>query len=494
MIAVFKYPFALLAILPRLIFEPNISIISIEPSARRPRKGQWCGLFLVQEVLSMGNGFFSSLVVVIATAGSALPAEPQPSVPATLPESATTSKLPTPAVTENSLPSGWTQESAPVSQIWVNAEFLQWWIKSGTTPPLVTSSTPGSSGIIGTPGTETLFGGGNLDYGERPGARFSIGTWFDTAGTIGFDASYFFLSGNPRGFNDSSSGATGSASLARPFFNVLTGSPSFETVSLPGYIPGSVRVSSNSDFQGAQANFLFNLCCSKNCCPTDACCPTDGCCPTPCCVPSGYRVDLIAGFRYLQLNEDLGISENLAFLPTVPPPFVPGSTIGVYDHFETRNNFYGGQIGARMEWWRGNFFVNVLGVVALGDTQQEVLVNGVTTFTSPTGAVIREPGGLLAQATNIGSRSRDELSFVPEVNFNVGYQFTSHWSAYVGYSFLYWSSVVRPGNQIDIGVNPTQIPSASGQGTLIGPARPAPLFNATNFWAQGINVGLQYRW
>jgi hypothetical protein len=32
-----------------------------------------------------------------------------------------------------------------------------------------------------------------------------------------------------------------------------------------------------------------------------------------------------------------------------------------------------------------------------------------------------------------------------------------------------------------------------GNGALIGPAYPTPLFNRSDFWAQGLNVALEFR-
>ena len=52
--------------------------------------------------------------------------------------------------------------------------------------------------------------------------------------------------------------------------------------------------------------------------------------------------------------------------------------------------------------------------------------------------------------------------------------------------------VVRPGNQIDRNINTSQN-AFYGTGILTGPASPAPLFNRTDFWAQGVNFGLQFR-
>ncbi|HET7719587.1 MAG TPA: BBP7 family outer membrane beta-barrel protein, partial [Acidimicrobiales bacterium] len=63
-----------------------------------------------------------------------------------------------------------------------------------------------------------------------------------------------------------------------------------------------------------------------------------------------------------------------------------------------------------------------------------------------------------------------------------------------GYTVLYWSSVVRPGDQVDLLVNASQIPSNLLPTGLVGPARPAVLFRDTDFWAQGVNLSLEVRY
>ena len=67
---------------------------------------------------------------------------------------------------------------------------------------------------------------------------------------------------------------------------------------------------------------------------------------------------------------------------------------------------------------------------------------------------------------------------------------TSNLTAFAGYSFLYLSSVARPGDQIDRSVNPTLIPTNPSFGVPFGPPRPAPIFNHTDFHAHGVNLGL----
>jgi hypothetical protein len=56
------------------------------------------------------------------------------------------------------------------------------------------------------------------------------------------------------------------------------------------------------------------------------------------------------------------------------------------------------------------------------------------------------------------------------------------------------NKVARPGNQIDRVINPTGRPAITGEppAPLTGPARPAFKFNNSDFWAQGLNVGLSF--
>ncbi|MFN0199521.1 MAG: BBP7 family outer membrane beta-barrel protein [Planctomycetaceae bacterium] len=401
--------------------------------------------------------------------------------------------IPPDSLSENSEPA-WIADNSTNSGgrngYWISAEALLWSIKPADVPALA------STGTIG-PGTAVLFGGQH-DSDWRVGGRFTAGTWLDD-GRTGIEASYFFLRGNEN-FNVSSSGAPGSLPLSRPFFNAITGLQDSQGVAVPGISGGSIGISSGSMFQGAEVNFLRNLCCCETpCCETD--CSQKECSggesgEAHCCDASGYRsyrLDLIGGFRYLGLNESLTIAENITFLPGAPFPIVPGTTITIIDRFATSNNFYGGQIGARGEWWRDQWFVNVTGKVALGTTHQVVRISGSTDFTIPPGPTVQQPGGLLALPTNMGTRSRDVFGVVPEIGFNVGRQVNDNVRVFAGYSFLYWNSVVRPADQIDYVINPTQLPTPGGPGVLVGPARPAPMFRDTDLWAQGINVGVEFR-
>ena len=131
--------------------------------------------------------------------------------------------------------------------------------------------------------------------------------------------------------------------------------------------------------------------------------------------------------------------------------------------------------------------------VALGATEQIVNINGGSTVLVPGAAPVSAVGGILAQQSNIGQHYHCTFGVVPEAGLEVGYQITPRIRATLGYTALYWSSVARPGNQIDRTVNPALPPTDAMFGIGGGPARPAlPSLRESDFWAQGLNFGLMF--
>ncbi len=176
-----------------------------------------------------------------------------------------------------------------------------------------------------------------------------------------------------------------------------------------------------------------------------------------------------------------------------PPPFT-GEQITVSDRFATQNHFYGGQIGADALWFRGRFSIDVRAKLALGATVQQLDISGSQRFVSPLGTVQNFTGGLLALPGNIGHFSSTAFSVIPDVSFNVGYQIFPHLRGFIGYNFLYWSNVIRPGTSIDRGLDVTKIPNfpLNPEPAPVQGLHPAPIFHNTGFWAQGINFGLEF--
>ncbi len=356
-------------------------------------------------------------------------------------------------------------------RLYGSAEYLLWWVRGMKLPPLVTTSPPTSLGVIGMPGTALLIGGTDAVSTMRSGLRGTLGWWIDPERTWAVEGTLFGLAQESKVHGASSPGLP---LLARPFFNVLANAEDAELVanplipSLPTLLPlsGTVLVSTRSELWGAQANLVRNV----------------------------YRgpvadIDLFGGFRYLDLQEQLDINE--ALVVSALSPAAVGTSFLVADAFHTHNQFYGGQLGARGEFHLGPWFVNLRGGVALGTTHETATINGYTAVGVPGVGVTTFPGGLLAQPTNSGRFTNNTFSVVPEAGLNIGYQVTDYARIFVGYSFLYWNNVARPGNQVDLGVNPSQIAPPH---LLMGPARPGFFFKDSDFWAQGVNFGVELRY
>jgi hypothetical protein len=170
----------------------------------------------------------------------------------------------------------------------------------------------------------------------------------------------------------------------------------------------------------------------------------------------------------------------------------------VHDSFHTRNQFNGGEVGLDGQWrFAPRWTLGSTVKLAMGSTHEIVNIDGSTTVSNlPLGLQQfngTQPGGLYALSTNIGRHTANRFAVLPEVAFKIGYNVTPNLQVFVGYDFLFLSSVVRPGEQIDPNVNPNFIPPLRGPGTNVGPAQPAVLFNTSNYWAQGLNFGLLYR-
>ena len=160
------------------------------------------------------------------------------------------------------------------------------------------------------------------------------------------------------------------------------------------------------------------------------------------------------------------------------------------DLFETANNFYGVNLGSQVRWQKDWLFLSAYGKVALGSTEEKLRIQGSTTLVTPTGNQTA-PGGILALPSNIGNYSRSVFGVVPEAGLTLGIEPIRHVRATLGYSFLYWNNVLRPGAQIDRIVNPGQVPTDSNFG--VNNAGPHPIVDLMDksFRVHTLNVGLE---
>lgn len=319
-------------------------------------------------------------------------------------------------------------------------EYLLWWFKDRGAPPLLTIGPPGA--------TQTIGGSGELifDNQERHGGRFTAGRWLGLDQTVALEGSYFFL-GERVPSLDASGGF-----VSRPFFNTSTPvpAPASIVVSAPGVATGSAHLEALSRMWGAEGNLRWEL------------------------ARTGWgHFDWLLGVRTLALDENLIIN-------TSSTPVAGAPTTIISDRFGTHNNLWAGQLGFEGELNLGPFFIEAGQKMALGANRQVVDIQG-NTITMPGGVT---PTGLLARPSNSGRYSRSPFTVLLESNVNAGMNIGEHVRIFAGYTFLFLNNAARPGDQIDERVQFTP-----------GVGAPAPLFlfRDTQFWAQGLSLGLELR-
>jgi hypothetical protein len=438
----------------------------------------------------MRKGLLAALPGLFVGAHLALAQSPQPALPDASASSAETK--PAPAAEANPAPDAPTpgildglschfDGSCGVLRGGVfsaDVEYL-WWVLRNAKVPVALAST----NALNVAGSETLIGEHDLRYDHRPssGARVSLAYWredplpeldWDRPRTVGVEASYFFL--GQRGISMPNDTAP---TIIRPFFALNTRSESGVVVAAPGIDTGGIVATAEYTLWGAEVNFLKNIYYEYP--------------------GRTVRLDFFAGFRYLDLGEDLSVTAFSVYTQQPGGVFQPfaGNQLLQNDLFATRNQFYGGQIGAAAKFFLEILDVNVAAKVAFGGTAEEVHVDGFQVRTLANGVTVPSTGGLLALPSNIGRFQRGDFAVVPEFDISASYVICRHVSLVAGYQFMFWSKVLRPADQIDRVIDVTQIPNFPITGVApTGLARPSVPFHETQFWAQGLNVGLQIVW
>jgi hypothetical protein len=213
------------------------------------------------------------------------------------------------------------------------------------------------------------------------------------------------------------------------------------------------------------------------------------------CTPTGTHCCFLAGFRYLSLSEQLGTNETVSDLPT---GLANNQDFAFAETFSTTNRFYGGQVGVGVGFSVMHMSLDMAAKVAVGRTQETANLAGGTRITDQaTGALLAQASdrALLVQPTNIGSASFSRTAVVPEADLTLVVDFNGRVHFFAGYTFLYWSNVARPGDQIDRVISIQPVPAVGTTSPpQLGVARPSlPSVQNSSFWAQGLNVGFEFR-
>ena len=340
-------------------------------------------------------------------------------------------------------------------QRWLQFDYLLGWRKGQHVPELVTTSIAGTpdsqAGILGLASTSVVLGNEELLDGARPGGRIDFGRWL-VNGETAIGGRFYAMSDS--GTSHLFDGST-HAILARPYFDINAG---VDTASLVHYASGglatgSIEVTSSASLLGSD----FYL--------RQAWCQVGRAC-----------VDLVTGYQFTRIDESLDIRSNSTQVTQSGT-----ATLDLHDQFETRNSFHGGQIGLISEAEGTCWSLSLLAKVGLGNTRQVVNVRGNRVITVPGGSPSADTRGLLVQDSNSGTHTNNQFTAVPELNLRYTQHITECVDISIGYTYIYWSHVVQPGDQVSLAIDDN-------------PSGTQPLVNMVNddYWMQSLNFGITW--
>jgi hypothetical protein len=346
-----------------------------------------------------------------------------------------------------------------------SAELMLMWRKGDRLPALVTTGPDtdiSTAGRLDTTGTEILFGEQRTLNDLRAGGRFTLGAWLDNRECQGLVGRYWFAG---RESTHYATNQNETPVIARPFLNLTPPSATQDNfvIAFPGAREnGRISVSGSSDVMGADLSihqFLYGK--------------------------YGGTIDLVYGYQFMQLDEDLSISSgftNLLSGSTTPV----GAIVDVTDSFEAINEFHGAQIGFASRYREGCWSFNSLLKFGFGSLNRIAKRRGTTSTTVGIDTTtINE--GLLVNNNNSGRYSDRTFGWIPELDLSLGYRISSNLDATFGYHLIAMTDAVQVSGTIDpdLAVNTDTTPPTD-------PLRPSPEMRFGTFYLQGIHFGLQY--
>jgi hypothetical protein len=346
----------------------------------------------------------------------------------------------------------------------IGFDYLLWYTRKDNLPPLLTTGSLADAipGALGQPHTAVLLQGSDADANQHNGGRITIGYGLENNPNWSWDASAFLLE-QTNGSRTFVSDAGGNPVLTRPFNNVIAATEDADPVALPAIMSGRIQFDNTRRLYGADSNLRWHYWQGSN-----------------------SRLAFLLGARYLVLEEGLNITENSLDLPGLG---VVGNSYYLNEQFNTRNRFYGGQLGADYQFRVGPVFLEAVGKCAAGVVQQNIDNRAFTQITMPDGTVAQSANSALyVNPNNAGRFSQNRLAFVPEGNLKLGFDFTENVRLTVGYTFLVLNQAVRPGDVVNRNVNVQPV----GAPFVIPPAAPPPTFISSGFWVQGFDVGVRF--
>jgi hypothetical protein len=346
---------------------------------------------------------------------------------------------------------------------WFTSETLLWFGQASNAPPLLATAATGIVPAVGQP-ADILVGGTNgISSGLLPGYRFSGGFYFGPEQKLGLSGRVFGLIRNSQSTTAASDGTT---SIGLPYFDVNAGNESTFLLAFPTApfdYSGGATVTTDLELIAAEPSLRFLIGRSHD-----------------------HKVELLGGYTFLRMNDSLTVNSQVT--SDAIGNLVPQGTVETLtDSFRTSNTFHGGHLGLETSILRRRLSLSTLAKVSLGNFSQRSIISGSTEEVQPAPAVpATYVGGLYAQQSNIGTITRDQFGFIPELGLKGGFLLRENLQLTAGYTFLYLSNVARAGEQIDRNIDITQrLGGAPG-------TSPAAQLRDGSMWLQGLDLGVNW--
>jgi opacity protein-like surface antigen len=172
------------------------------------------------------------------------------------------------------------------------------------------------------------------------------------------------------------------------------------------------------------------------------------------------RFRVTAGFRYIELNESMGINifEN------------PGSLFADEYGFNAANDLYGFQVGIESQLWcRGKFHLD--GVTKFGIYGNDISAS----------SFLDDPGDPLLSRS--GTDTATQTAFGLDLGLSAAYDVTCNLSVRAGYQLMYLDGVALAADQVPNTSNLIGLPGAT----------PVTAHGGNSVLYHGLNVGFEYR-
>jgi hypothetical protein len=341
---------------------------------------------------------------------------------------------------------------------WLDFDTLLWWGRGLTNSPVIV----GGSNTTAIP-TNPLLGGSTLPIGNDLlfGLRADVGLWLDDCKNYGIGGrAWGILSNGQEQVITNGGNATGIQ-----FYNSSLGIPDTYLVNIAtaqsGANTGTISVLNELDVFSGELYLRSLLVGDRD-----------------------HRMDLLTGYTFLRLDSGYRLeSVVLDGIISGPPPV--GTVTTLVDQFTTHNTFHGGHIGLASNLTRGRVGFGLSGKVAMGNMESTSIVSGQFNQVPPPPNVPTTANrGLFAQASNIGTLSRNQFTFIPEMNAKMRYRL-GRAELGVGYTIIVLPEVAMAASQIDNNIDVLNI--------LGTPISPMSKFNTESYFLHGLDLGLTFR-